>query len=657
MCGIAGLFNLRGPVDETDILEIKRMTSVLRHRGPDDWGLAIGSHFVLGNTRLIITDLSANGHMPFASADRSVWITYNGFISNYRQLIEPNGLAREAPLLSQTDTEVLVRMYQRFGIEFVQKLTGQFAFCLVDRRAQKAFIVRDFFGIRPLFYLRHGEKLYFSSEIKAFLELSCFSDEIDLEAIYHYLSLAYIPDTMTPFKQVKELYGGRLIEIDLAKGEFRENEYYPIRYDPDYSLTEERATTELREIMRDSVKRNLVADVPVGLTLSGGIDSSSMLALARDLGQSRQIHTYSIGMAEKSFDETRYQNIMVDFARPIHHYVRVGPQEVADNLVRQLAYMDEPTGDGAAVPSFLLAEAARRDGIAVMLSGEGGDETFNAYETHVAFKARKLYRAWVPSPLRRLIRSAVSRLPVRLEKLTFDFVARRFAEGAELDTAAAHYYWRHALNGEEKRRLMPSFAPAKPTERFFTDLFAASDFNEDLNKISLIDLKYYFIGDLMVKNDRTFMAHSISGRFPWMDRLLLEYVARIPPNLRIKGLRRRYLEKQAMKPLLPREIYRRKNMGLEMPHALWFFHGLKPLVNEYLTPAAIRRSGVFDPRAVEELLTDHFQQRKDQGRSLWCVLNFLIWHDLFVHRKNYKDYLQAWGGEPRIDFVEEPNFN
>ncbi|HPQ67620.1 MAG TPA: asparagine synthase (glutamine-hydrolyzing) [bacterium] len=657
MCGICGFFSFNEPIGEKQLQEVKRMTAVLQHRGPDDWGMAVGSRFAIGNARLLITDLSPKGHMPFGSPDRSVWITYNGFVSNFRELIEQYQLGRDIPLVSRSDTEVLVRMYQRFGIDFLQKLTGQFAFSLVDLRLRKAYVVRDFFGIRPLFYLPHPTGLYFSSEIKSFPELECLSDEVNVDAIYHFLSLAYIPGRMTPFKQVKELPGGHLLEVDLARGTFAEKEYYDVRYDTDWSMTEKRTAEELREVMRDSVRRNLVSDAPLGTTLSGGVDTSAILSLVHDLGQARKIHTYSIGMDEASFDETAYQQIMVDYARPIHHYLRVKPRDVADNLARQIAFMDEPTGDGAAVPSFLLAEVARRDGISVMLSGEGGDETFNAYETHVAYKARKLYRAWAPGPLRRMIRHLVAQLPTDYRKLSFDFVAKRFTAGAELDTAHAHYFWRHALNGEEKRRLLPGYVPSLETERLFMDLFARLDFDDDLNKISLVDLKYYFIDDLMVKNDRTMMAHSIGGRFPWMDRFLFEYVAKIPPNLRIKGLRRRYIEKQAMRPLLPAAIYRRKNMGLEMPHALWFFHGLKPLVDEYLTPATLRHSGIIDPQAVQALLDEHFQRRKDQGRSLWCILNFQIWYDLFVYNKNYKNYLSPWAGDPPIEYVEATPVN
>jgi len=657
MCGICGFFSFRERIDEQQLQEVKRMTAVLQHRGPDDWGMAVGERFAIGNTRLLITDLSSKGHMPFCSPDRSVWITYNGFVSNFPQLIDEYRLGRDLPLVSRTDTEVLVRLYQRFGIDFLRKLTGQFAFSLADLRIRKAYIVRDFFGIRPVFYLPQPTGLYFSSEIKSFLELACFSNELDIEAIYHFLSLAYIPGELTPFKQIKELHGGHLLEVDLAEGTFAPKEYYAIRYDTDWSMTEERTAEELREIMRDSVRRNLVSDVPVGATLSGGVDTSSILALVHDLGQSRNTHTYSIGMDEASYDETAYQQIMVDYARPIHHYLRVKPQDVADNLARQIAFMDEPTGDGAAVPSFLLAEVARRDGISVMLSGEGGDETFNAYETHVAYKARKMYRAWVPGPLRRVIRNLAAQLPTDYRKLSFDFVAKRFTAGAELETAHAHYFWRHAMNGEEKRRLLPGYVPCLETERLFMDLFSRLDFDDDLNKISLLDLKYYFIDDLMVKNDRTMMAHSIGGRFPWMDRFLFEYVAKIPPNLRIKGLRRRYIEKQAMRPLLPATIYRRKNMGLEMPHALWFFHGLKQLVDDNLSPATLRHSGILIPQVVQSMIAEHFQRRKDQGRSLWCILNFQIWYDLFVYNKNYKNFLHPWNGEPRTEFVEKAQSN
>ncbi|MBZ0272958.1 asparagine synthase (glutamine-hydrolyzing) [bacterium] len=638
MCGIAGIVSLGTPISEDDRRDIRRMTELLRHRGPDTTGYFENEDVCFGNTRLSIIDLSDNAGLPMTNDDRGVCVTYNGEVTNFREIADEFALGEKYPFHSTSDTEVFLHLYEELGVEALSRLSGMFALGLYDKARRKVFVVRDFYGIRPLFHMTAGDRLYFASEIKCFMDLPRFDGTLDNEAVFHFLSLAYMPDVHTPWAQVRELQGSNLIEIDLAEKRQTLRPYYEIRYAPDESLTEADVRPELHARMRDSVRRNLISDAPLGLTLSGGFDTSSILALCRELGVNREVHTYSIVMDEPSFDESHYQKIMVDFARPIHHEIRVGPQDVAKTLVRHMAFLDEPNGDGAAIPSFLLAEHAREH-VRVLLSGEGGDEIFNAYETHMAFKARKLYRRYVPGPIRMLARKTAHALPVSMEKLSFDFVAKRFTTGAEMSAPEAHLYWRHVLTDEDKLRLMPGSEAYRPTHAFFSDIFDASDFKYGLDKISLVDIRQYFIGDLMVKNDRMMMAHSIEARFPWMDRLLLEYVSTIPPHLRMKGFTRRYVQKQAMKGSVPRRIYRRQNMGLEMPHSIWFFHGLKPVVDRYFTKKNVERFGIFSWPVLKELLDDHWAKKKDNGRALWCILMYMIWFDLFVENKDFKDYL------------------
>ena len=239
-------------------------------------------------------------------------------------------------------------------MDFLNHISGMFAFCLYDSNLGKAYIARDFYGIRPLFYMIKQGRFYFASEIKSFLDLACFENKINYESIYHFLSLAYIPGKLTPFKDIQEMENGHLFEIDVARGSFQEREYYKINYIPDYSLCEDSIAAELHKVLLDSVRRNLISDAPLGLTLSGGVDTSTLLTLIKELGRSQDIHTYSIKMDESSFDESYYQRIMVNFAKSIHHEIIVKPQDVLDNLISHMAYMDEPSGDGAAIPSFIL---------------------------------------------------------------------------------------------------------------------------------------------------------------------------------------------------------------------------------------------------------------------------------------------------------------
>jgi len=640
MCGIAGAFALgrQSRIGDADLRQVGEMTERLRHRGPDQQGIHREDRCALGNSRLKIIDLSDQADLPMSNEDGSVWLAYNGEVTNFRELRRRYRLDDGHVFRSTSDTEVLIHLYEELGIEFLQQLSGMFALCLLDRNRGRAWVVRDFYGLRPLFYMAKPDRLYFASEIKAFLDLPRFRGGLNHEGLYHYFSLAYIPDRMTPFEEIVEVRGGELLEVDLRAGEFERRRYHTVSYEPDPDLRERDLVPVLRERMRDAVERNLISDAPLGLTLSGGFDTSSIACLARDIDPEREIHTFSIKMEEASFDESPFQRRVVEWIDAIHHEISVSASEVLEHFVEHMAFMDEPSGDGAAIPSYLLSRAAKPY-VSVLLSGEGGDEVFNAYETHLAFKVRRLYRRFTPYPLRWLVRSAVNRLPCDYSKLSFDFVAKRFAEGAELGAPEAHLYWRHVLTEADKRELMPRHAGCRPSTSIFREMWDRLDYPDGLNRISHIDLEYFFIDDLMVKNDRTFMAHSVEARFPWVDRELVEFVHRIPPGLRLKGFTRRYLQKQAMRPLVPPEIFRRSNMGLEMPHSLWLLDELNPLVRQYLTRERVERSGFLDYPTVNRLWEEHRGRKRDHGRALWCILTLLVWLELFVEEKSYTRYL------------------
>jgi asparagine synthase (glutamine-hydrolysing) len=640
MCGIAGIIGISHPIEETSKTNLRAMTTALRHRGPDSIGYYTDASVALGNTRLNIIDLSDNAHLPMTNENGSIWIAYNGEVTNFKELKKTFHLEKKHTLQSSSDTEILIHLYEELGISFLDHLSGMFAFCLYDTLKKKVYIVRDFYGIRPLFYMKRNDTFYFASEIKAFLELPFFKGTLDYEAIYHFLSLAYIPGEHTPFKEIRELDGGHLIEIDLLTHSLKEKEYYTLSYPVNYDMSEKDASKRVHDLLLDSVERNLISDAPLGLTLSGGLDTSTILALTKELGKSTTLHTYSIKMGEASFDESRFQQLMARFAQSIHHEILVTPEDVLNNFVEHMAFMDEPSGDGAAIPSYILAKEAKKE-VRVLLSGEGGDEVFNAYETHRAYLARKHYRTIVPPFLRTAIKEIARTFPTSYKKLSFDFLAKRFSEGAELDIPSAHYFWRHSLNAFEKKALMPRHSDFKETETLFSSLYHSLPHSEELNRLSHIDIKYYFICDLMVKNDRTMMAHSIEARFPYMDKLLIDFTSTIPPSLKVKGLRGRYIQKEAMKHILPRAIYNRSNMGLEMPHSIWFLKEFEALLTHYFSKKNVAKYDFLSHDAIQTMWNQHKTKKKDQGRSLWCVLNLLLWLDLFVDSKDYKKYLPS----------------
>lgn len=639
MCGIAALFAAEEPLQDDDRALVRAMTGRLRHRGPDATGDYADGRFILGNTRLRILDLGVGADLPMVSDDGQIILAYNGEVTNYLELRDRFLGGQAGRFRTCSDTEVVLRLYQEQGIGFLQHLTGQFAFVLVDRRLQRAWVVRDQFGIRPMFWAQVGGRLHVASEIKALLAVPGLDRSLDSEAIYHYFSLAYIPEARTPFAGVHELTGSNLLEVDLRTGAFEQRPYYEIRYDPDPTLTEQDLVGPLREAMIDSVRRNMISDAPLGLTFSGGFDTSSILGIARTLRPAEEIHTYSVVMLEPSFDESRYQRMMIEPGRHPHHEVRVGPRDVEEALYEHLAYLDEPTGDGAAIPFYLLAREASKE-VRVLLSGEGGDETFNAYETHMANQMRRLYRRFVPRPVRGAAYWAAHALPCDYRKLSFDFLSKRFTEGAEMDVPESHLHWRHVLPESDKRLLMPGCGHVPPTATLFRRLYESLPFEDELNRLSVMDIRHYFEADLMVKNDRMLMAHSIEARLPFMDRLLLESVARVPVHLRVRGMKRRYLQRQAMQGLVPPAIYRRANMGLEMPHSVWFLGPLRPMAERLLAPGRVASLGLLDPAVVTRLWREHVERRRDNGRALWCILILVAWFELYVESERHRDFLR-----------------
>lgn len=639
MCGISGIVGLASPLSESDHMQGRGMTSMLCHRGPDSTGFVYDDRCFLGNTRLSVIDLSAQADLPMCSASGDVWLAYNGEITNFRELREEFRLDGKHTFKTHSDTEVLLHLYQELGIKCVDHLSGMFAFAIYDRRRRKVFIVRDFFGTRPLFWMKLNDRLYFSSEIKSFFKVQGFTPKANPEAIFHYFSLAYIPGTLTAFQGVHELDGSHLIEIDLdSPGEPAPWEYYRIRFAPDHGMTLKEAEEGFYEAILEATDRNLIADAPVGTTLSGGLDSSSILGLARVLGKSSELHSFSLRVKETSFDESRYQRAMAEYAGSIHHEITVGPDYVRENLFRQMAFMDEPIGDGSAIPFFLLSREARRY-VKVLLSGEGGDEISNAYETHMANYVSRLYRRFVPGFMRNAAASMAGKLPVSCSKLSFDFLAKRFTQGAELPAPKAHLFYRHVVDRQEKLEMMPWARDIPETECFFCDLFHSLDYESELDRLAHMDMKYFFIGDLMQKNDRMFMANSVEARFPFMDRKAVEFFTTIPCRYKIRGLTRRYVEKRAMKRVLHPKVRRRQNFGIELPYSLWFKESLYELGSTYFSRNRVEETELLDHRCVERLWSDHLAGKRDNGRALWSILNFLIWFELFIRGSGYRDYL------------------
>lgn len=640
MCGIAGFITFLDDVTEERVETVKRMASVIQHRGPDSQGLLFDNRTILANTRLSVIDTSDSASLPMASSDDDILLCYNGEISNFQELRDKYGLDAKFNLRSSSDSEVFLYLYKLLGISFLDELSGMFACCLVDRKNQVAYMIRDFHGILPLFIYEADGGLYFASEIKSFLEIPSFKKTIDLEAIHHFFSLAYIPGNKTPFTDIREVEGGELVKIQAGnRPEFIT--YYQLDYQEDHSIDTKSAVETTRSLLIDSVRRNLVSDAPLGMTLSGGIDTSAMLGIVKHLGLGNQMHTFSLKMGEKSFDESYYQHLMAEHVGSIHHEITVNPDDVVETMLNQVAHMDEPNGNGANIPSFLLAKEAAST-VKVLLSGEGGDELFNAYPTMAAYQYRKIFR-YFPKFIRGLVRGAVNALPADYSKLSFDFKAKRFTTGAELSVPHSHLYWRHVFTEAQKGRLLMGEFNRKPTTDYYDKLYYESGIENELNRISLIDMRHFFIDDLMVKNDRTFLANSVEGRFPFLDRPLVDYVTKLPVKYKARFGNLRWVEKEAMRPFIPNEILKRGGFGLEMPHAVWFFDKLGPFAKKYINQEMVESTGFLNWPEVKRIWDIHMSGKQDMGRPLWCVLNYLIWFDLFIKTGNYKEFLSHKG--------------
>jgi asparagine synthase (glutamine-hydrolysing) len=509
-----------------------------------------------------------------------------------------------------------------------------FALAAWDVSRKRLLLARDPFGIKPLFYMLFDDCLWFASEIKALLEVPGFAVRQDREALHHYFSFDFIPDELTPFEGIRELRPGHALEMTPGDAEPRIWRFCQLEYDVDRGMSLADAVDATRTVLTESVERQLVADVPVGVMLSGGMDSSSLAALMAQVRGNPEFHTFSLAFDDPTFDESPWARAMADQLGTIHHEIRVTPRKAMEMLPDYLAFIDEPYADGSAIPTLLLAMTAREH-VKVLLSGEGGDEVFAGYDTHAAWKARRVYRKLIPGWLRRgLVRPLVNLLPVSRRKLSFEFRAKRFARGAELDVPESHYTWREVLNEDEKRSILrlqsESGDPYRTSSSFFRRAFEECGARDELNRLLYVDCSFHLPDDLMIKNDRMTMACSIEARVPFTDLELFRLLATIPAEHKLRGLIKKNVLKRAMKGVLPRKILAKKKVGLEMPYSRWLRSEMREFAEEVLSQESTRNTEVLDPAGVTRLWSDHQSGASDNGRALWGLVNYVLWHRTYV---------------------------
>jgi len=623
MCGIAGKLNKdrNKPVEAG---AVRAMCQTIVHRGPDDEGIYTDGPVGLGMRRLSIIDL-VGGHQPLSNEDGTVWVVFNGEIYNYRDL-RPGLEARGHRFATNSDTEVIVHLYEEYGADFVKHLRGMFAIALWDRARETLVLVRDRLGIKPLYYAPLGDRLVWGSEIKALLA-DGVPREIDPQALHEYLSYNYVPGPRSIFKSVRKLQPGhRLIA---RRGDVTVEPYWRPEPAPAQNGTEPVAyyVERLAELLRESVRYRLIADVPLGVFLSGGLDSSTVVAVMREVS-SDPIKTFSIGFEDQSFNELPYARMVAKHFETEHHEFVVRPDAV-DLVPKLVHFFDEPFADSSAIPCYYLSELARQH-VTVALGGDGGDEVFAGYETYAAYKVASLYRGLSPR-LTGIIPPLVARLPVSHRKVSFDYKAKRFVQSALLPPERAHYAWKEVFSDDMKRELYATAAgsledPFGAFERQFADCAAAPM----LSQLQYVDLRVYLPDDILVKVDRTSMAHSLEARVPLLDHKLVEFAATVPPELQLRGLRKKYLLKRAMAHRLPGQILNRKKGGFNVPVPAWLRHDLSDYVRDVLSEKRLREQGFFNPAYVQQMVRDHRDLKADYSRNVWGLLIFALWHEKFA---------------------------
>lgn len=622
MCGIAGIYRFRtgAPVDQDDL---EAMAAVLNHRGPDDEGFHLDGDLGFAHRRLTILDTSRRGRQPMATPAGDVVITYNGEVYNYLELraeLEAKGHVFH----TATDTEVLLHLYQEHGEAMLDRLNGIFAFAIWDVPRRKLFLVRDRLGVKPLYYLLDRDGLLFASEVKALLRLRPEAAEVNVTALDAYMSLGYVPTERTMFSAVQKLQPGHCLTVE--DGRVRTREWWDLDLaaaaaDP---LDDEEAADRALELLRDAVRLELRSDVPLGVFLSGGVDSSAVVALMAERGID-DIRTFTVAYDFGSgFDETRYARQVAQQFGTRHEEVFVSPREFQDFVPSMVWHMDEPVTEAAAISLFFVARLARRHGVVVVLSGEGSDEVFGGYPIYKYMSELERYRR-VPAGLRRgLINPALGLLGPKWRKYTAlseDPLERRylgvsFYERAEKE-ALLRPELRARINGHDTPWLLSGW-------------YERSRGSDPLARMMYNDLKTWLPDDLLVKADKMTMGCSVELRVPFLDHRLVELGARIPSRLKIRGWETKHVLKKALRPHLPAEILDRGKMGFPTPLARMFHGDMRSYVRDVVDSPRFHGRGYFRSERVRTLLDEHERGERDHHRVLWQLVVLEEWHRQFI---------------------------
>src|SRR5215813_1133301 len=619
MCGIAGIVSGETG-DRIEASTIDRMCQAIVHRGPDDQGNFVKDGIGVGMTRLSIIDL-AGGHQPIFNEDRSIWIVFNGEIYNFQEL-RPDLERRGHRFVTNSDTETIVHLYEEMGSDCVTKLRGMFGFALYDERRRRLLLARDRFGKKPLHYALSDGRLYFGSEIKSILAIAPELAEINHQALLEYFYFGYVPDPNTAFLPIQKLPPGHLLEFE--HGEVRVRQYWDLpRYDTFHPSNEEELLEQLEHQLAEAVRIRLISDVPLGALLSGGTDSSTVVALMAR-ASSAPVKTFSIGFKHDDFNESNYARIVAKRFETEHHELILEPDVVqtVETLTRSL---EEPFGDSSMLPTYYVSCLARQH-VTVALSGDGGDEIFAGYDRYGIHCRRRIFEK-IPQSLWRLYREQIyPRLPGSMHGRKFAYNIslpwrERYVDGIsflpaferELPLLSDEYREtvKHAVNPQE---LMYAYFDQAPAD-------------DPVSQMLYVDTKTYLTADIMCKVDRMSMATSLEMRAPILDHVLVEFVSSLPSHWKLRGRTQKYiLRKLAERIGVPGEVLYRHKQGFSLPLVHWIKHELKDLLLTVLLEPRTMQRGYFNPQGVRQLLDEHFSGRRIHSGRIWRLLMFELWH-------------------------------
>jgi len=634
MCGICGKISFNGESVSSDL--ITRMMGSLAHRGPDDEGSYIrivrtsgGSNITigLGHKRLSIIDLSSDGRQPLTNEDETLWLVFNGEIYNHPTLRQEL-LDRGHFFRSETDTEVILHLYEEKGIDALQDLNGMFAFALWDEAKQRLYLCRDRLGIKPLVYFQDSSSLVFASEIQALLQDKSIPRELDWEALKLYLTFNYVPAPLSIYQRIKKLLPGHYLLWE--NGNYSTQQYWDIPSNDSKSSTYDfqQHSKQLRQTFEDAVKIRMIADVPLGAFLSGGMDSSIIVALmARNSGKS--INTFNISYPDLTlYDESSYARQVAAMYNTDHHEIRLDSNEILQVIPEALSSLGEPFADSSLLPTLVISKETRKK-VTVALAGDGGDELFAGYRLYLGETFYKYYD-YLPQWFRRHgLESWIPLLPDSRNVKWLEYVRRvkKFIRGARGDLIHRFFLWREVFSGELITSLLNGDPEPNETHPGESWLRALDHWpGDDLNRLLYVEVKDSLPCDMLTKVDLMSMKKALEVRVPFLDHRVVELAFQMPGSMKLKGLQRKYILLETFKDLLPSSLHLRPKQGFEVPISAWLKNELKDMLEDYLSPPLLKEQGIFSSEVVESLKRDHRQNRRDTSWLLWNLIVFQHWY-------------------------------